>query len=183
MSEPRSLTLYSSWRGLLGGIITPALLIGFAAVSMVVAGRIAIVAMVVLALGLLFLAVTLADMPRHCRLDADGIHRRCLIRSQHLPWERVKALTRAPGPLLSLSRSRPGRRPGRSPGGLTALVGRRRYLLVDVAESTDEYDEIVHSLQTWQPDIPLLAARPFDNTPPTWLYHDKGRGGGPGATG
>ena len=56
-------------------------------------------------------------------------------------------------------------------GGLTAVVGRRRYLLVDRAESLDEYQELFWLVDGLGHDVGIERVLPPDTEiPPTWLY-------------
>ena len=71
-----------------------------------------------------------------------------------------------------LTRTRPGLsafRKGTVVGGLTAVVGRRRYLLTDHVESAAEYDHLEVLLDPHDLLTDRLH-RPGEDTPPTWLY-------------
>lgn len=62
-----------------------------------------------------------------------------------------------------------------APGGLVAVCGRRRYLLVDRSEGAEEFDAVVGGLAAWAPGIAIHALRPPPDWPPTWLYRRRAR--------
>lgn len=159
--EPAPVTLSSSWRVYMAGIVSPVVLFAVATVGTVIADRLAVVPVILYVLGALIAMVSLFDTPRQTVLDAAGIHRRCLLRTHDIEWTTVDAIARAP----ALSRSRARDQGGnaserRVQGGLTAAVGRRRHLLADTAESSHDFDLLRRSLPTWAPDVFLRATPP-----------------------
>ena len=165
MSAPTDATpyvrLYSSWRGVVFAFLTPALLLGVAALA-VLADGFSPVADVIIVLGVGMLAIGLLDFPLYTTLAPSGITRRTLLRAHSIPWTSIAALNRARG----------GRRKRRA-GPLVAAIGRRRYLLVDQVESPDEYEAIRKLCDSDAIPVPLVAIEPAPGTPPTWLYHRK----------
>lgn len=187
--DDSAVTLYSSWRSLVLGILSPSLLIGIAVGGMVVAGQWSFIAATIALVGLVLGLIVLLDMPRRCIFSADGISRVCLLRTQHLRWGSVTRVVRARGRMLSgvasglaglrhLGASDPvaGQDTGRrSLGGLTAVVGRRRYLLVDSVEGAEEYAQLSRSVRKWAPGVAFTRDEPNRDSPPTWMYHKSGR--------
>ena len=58
-----------------------------------------------------------------------------------------------------------------TPGGLTAKVGRRRYLLVDQCESLDEFDRLVDVLDELGDALGVEELIPPPvGVDPTWTY-------------
>ncbi|HLF42418.1 MAG TPA: hypothetical protein VJA46_02690 [Acidimicrobiia bacterium] len=55
-------------------------------------------------------------------------------------------------------------------GGLVAVVGRRRYLLVNQVEGPGEYDELAAAVKKWSAATLLRAARPPESASPSYLY-------------
>jgi hypothetical protein len=92
------------------------------------------------------------------------VQRRMILRRQRLPWTRITAISRG-RPSLS------ARRRDLAPGPLVALVGRRRYLLVDQSESLHEYEDLLVVLRAAgrHDDIEALLP-PADGRVPTWTY-------------
>ncbi len=190
MSEDAApVTLYSSWRSLILGILSPSLLIGIALGAMIMAGRWSFVAAAIGAIGLVLGLIVLLDMPRSCVFSSNGISRLCLLRTHHLPWSTVTRVVRARGRMLSgigssLAGMRHARHAGegsedharnRSLGGLTAVVGKRRYLLVDNVEGAEEYAQLSRSLREWAPAVAFTPDQPNRDSPPTWMYHKSNR--------
>lgn len=169
------LVLHSTWRSLVTGFISPAILVGIGVVSWLVTDRFAVGALVLIGLGSAVMAVAVFDMPRNTVVDADGITRRCLLRHQHLDWDRVSAIVRAPGTLFGGPRNEQARKISRSLGGLTAMVGRRRYLLVDQVESTDEYATLCAVIADHASAVAVRASAPPTDAPPTWTYHQRSK--------
>jgi hypothetical protein len=119
---------------------------------------------VIAGVGVVLLLVALLDYPVASTFDVEGVQRRMVLRRQRLVWSRVAQLTRTRPALVR------GPRPLR-PGGLTAVVGRRRYLLVDQVESLAEYDALMSLLAPLDDELALaLVNRPPDATMPTWTY-------------
>jgi len=167
------LTLYSSWRGLVVGVVAPILLIGFSVGAMISAGRIAVLAVILATVGALLGTIVLFDLPRRSVITNTGITRRCPLRAQLLPWDRITSITRTPGTTFTGYKEPGAGRLSRGMGGLSAVAGKRRYLLLDHIEGPDEYAELVRCLKAWAPGVSLRASPPPDQAPPTWLYHER----------
>lgn len=158
-AAPEPVTLHSSWRGIATAFGSP-LVVLLLGVLAVLEGGPGAFSLAVVGVGLVLGAVSLWDFPLAATLGPRGVVRRCALRRAAVRWERVEALRRAPGPRLRRS----------VPGPLAAAAGRRRWLLVDQAESEAEYDAVVRGLVVWAPGVRVEAARPPADTPPTWLY-------------
>jgi hypothetical protein len=164
VSEPTDeLRVYSTWRGRVVAFASPLALAALGLLAIAARG-VHVLSFVLVVIGGFFLVVSLFDFPISTSFDSDGIVRRTVLRAHRLPWPKVTAITRAPG-----SRMKPRR--ARGPGPLTATIGRRRYLLIDCTEGSDEYDALrarVYSV----PGGPLMQAEPpGEGTAPTWMYH------------
>lgn len=163
-------TVYCSWRGILAAFVTPLLLlaVGLAGISAVGTRTVPVL---ITAFGGGLLLVALFDMPLHTRFDADGVHRRCLLRHHSIPWERVRLLQRARGNLGSYVRLRGSTSDRKPSGGLVAAVGRtKRYQLTDRIESRSEYDMVRDVVRLREGDVEVTAVRPSAKSPPTTLY-------------
>ena len=157
-----SVTLHSSWRGIVSGLIGSTVLVTLG-IAGLAAGRGTTPTVITIA-GILLVAAVTLDLPVACRLDTDGVQRRMMLRRQHIPWSRITALSRG-RPSLS------ARRRDLDPGPLVALIGRRRYLLVDQSESLHEYEDLLDVLRASGrgDDIEALLP-PADSRTPTWTY-------------
>jgi len=160
-ADTESLILHSTWRGVVLGLLGAVVLSGLGVIAVVGSGG-AFLAWLFLAVGASVLGVVLFDFPVASEFDADGVTRRPLLRRHRLDWVDVAQLTRA-RPGLIAARFRPG--------GLTAKVGRRRYLLVDQCESLDEFDALERVLGDRIDDLRFedLLLPPTD-VEPTWTY-------------
>lgn len=162
-STSSSVTLHSSWRGLLfgalGGVLVSAAGV-FSTVSTGGAGG----SIVLLGIGLVIVAVIAFDFPVSSEFTAEGVTRRPLLRRHHIGWNRVDQLTRTRPSLAARARNL-------APGGLVAKVGRRRYLLVDQCESLAEYGRLAELLEA--ADIEVLFEDlivPPSGVDPTYTY-------------
>lgn len=126
------------------------------------------------AIGGVLLCVVAFDYPMTSTIGPDGVTRRCLLRTEHLEWDRIRTIAR-PGarqrffgrssdPLDSTPKVAKGR------SGLVAEVGKRPHLLVDQLESPAEFEAVELGLRAWAPNLTMRASRPVEGTPPTWLY-------------
>ena len=159
-----TLTLHSSWRGIITSYVGSLIVLGLGVLTLAVNGVTA-VPVVITILGVLFVLGVAFDYPIASVFDADGVTRRATLRRHRIEWDDVRQLTRT-RPGLSAFRK------GAVVSGLTAVVGRRRYLLTDHAESAVEHDQLEalldpHDLQTDR------LRRPGEDRPPTWLYRRK----------
>lgn len=159
-----SVTIHSTWRTLLSSLIGAGLLFAGGLYGTIASGG-HWFPIVLLALGAIFLLIVLVDFPLASRFSVDGVERRMVLRRHFIPWSRVRQLTRT-RPGVSMAERR------LNPGGLSVLIGKRRYLLADRSESPDEFDALEELLEDavgddigWE-----LLMRPNDGTPPTWLY-------------
>ena len=158
-----SVTLHSSWRGLLGSAFgaTAVLAAGLFGVAL---GGWRVFPTVLVVVGAVFVAIVLLDYPVATTISHRGIDRRMVVWRQHLGWDRVRLITRV----------RPGITPrlrGAEHGGLAAVVGRRRILLVDQPESPAEFDQLYRIAGDRADDLGLHnRLRTGDGTNPTWLY-------------
>jgi hypothetical protein len=158
-----AVTLHSSWRGIGAAVASGVLLTGLGSWAMV-ASDFRVLPTVIAGVGVVLLVVALLDYPVASTFDVSGVRRRMVLRRQWLPWHRVKQLSRTRPALVR------GPRPLR-PGGLIAVVGRRRYLLVDQVESPAEFDALLAVLAPLHDELALvLVNRPPDATVPTWTY-------------
>ncbi len=158
------LTLHSGWRGILLSYLGATAVFVAGVVSVAGVG-VRVVPVGLLIVGLVFLVGVVVDYPISTRFSIDGVQRRALARHHVIRWEAVTALTRARPSIRVAQR-------GFAPGGLTAVVGRRNYLLVDRVESGGEYDRLDSLLRSWNVDHGL-GMRPSDNVVPTWMYRRK----------
>lgn len=157
-----SVTLHSSWRGIVTSAIGAFLLL-IAGVAVVSGSGWQTLPTLVLAAGVVLSLVVLLDYPIASSFDAHGVTRRMLLRRHHLSWSRMDQLSRArPGVVAGL------RKLGH--GGLVGVVGRRRYLLTDRCESADEFLVLERLLDEVDPSLLEQVPRPRLGTNPTWLY-------------
>ena len=158
----RSVTLHSSWKGVILSAVGAACVFVFGLGITLSSGG-ATVAVGVLVLGSVLLATVLFDYPVSSRFTSEYVERRAILRRQTIAWDRVDQLTRA----------RPGIAGLRSltPGGLTAKVGRRRYLLVDQCEAMSEFDALGEVLVDRYVELGVdEMIPPRTETDPTWTY-------------
>ena len=155
------MTLHASWRGVVTSC-AGALVVLTAGALVVASVGFRVLPSLVLVAGAAFTLIVLFDYPIAATFDADGVTRRMLLRRHRMPWSRVD----------QLSRSRPGFVGSRklSHAGLVAVVGRRRYMLVDRCESPDEFAELERILDPVDVSILDSVPRPHEAAPPTWLY-------------
>lgn len=167
--------LHTSWSGLSGAAITPVALAVIGGWS-IAAGGASAVPVAVVVVGAVLGAVVLFDYPYAARIGADGVTRRCLARSHHLAWDRIVALERTRPSTMTVVRNLSGRDEAQVSGGLVARgAGKRRWLLVDRAESRMEYDALQELLATADVPVVLRAPRPHATAPPTYLYRRRRR--------
>ena len=137
------------------------MLIGVGVLALI-GGGVGVVSIVLLVFGVGLLVVSLFDFPMSTTLAEDCLRRRTPLRTQRIEWDEITAINRARGGRVS-----------KRIGPLAAAVGRRRYLLVDRAESAMEYGQL-QALLT-EVAVPFTAVTPNAETAPTWLYHEKRR--------
>jgi hypothetical protein len=175
---PEPLVLHTSRLRLTVAYLGPTALVAIAIGGMIDNARFSVVALVVLVVGAAIGAVAALDYPCSSRFGPDGIARRCLVRVPCLPWSSVDALTRSADMWVAARTDLPGasrrnepllarRRP---PGGLVAMRGRRRYLLVGQVESRAEFECLVRGLAEWAPSVTVLAESPPEDIAPTTIF-------------
>jgi hypothetical protein len=111
--------------------------------------------LVVLALAVLALAVLVLDLPRRTEIHPHGLARVCLLRTEHVAWERVLAIERQRR-LLG----------GQASGGLVARGRRARWLLSTPAEPPQVHDRLRAALAQHAPHVRLVAPPPASTTDP-----------------
>lgn len=140
--------------------------------------------------GLVLAAVLVLDYPVTTVFGAEGIERRCLLRTERLEWDRLQSVARVKksrgrsfdrvaglGGLAGRTRSPgPEGEPQRVSSGLVAEAGKRPHLLTDRIESRPEFEALEAGMKIWAPGLALRASRPADEVPATFSY--KRRAGG-----
>lgn len=158
-----SVTFHSSWRGIILNT-SGALLVLAAGVWSVSSGGVNVVSVAVLLMGLGLVAVVLFDYPIASTFSVDGVVRRMMLRHQHISWDRIDQLSRTRPKLLASFRKL-------GHGGMVAVIGKRRYLLVDHCESRDEFKELERLVDERAEEFGLWEVpRPAKGTAPTWVY-------------
>lgn len=130
-------------------------------------------------------SIVLLDYPVATSFDRRGVVRRCALRRHAIPWSRIDGLSRtADSAVVELGSSTTGSAAGSDgrsgatarrsvrgrPAGLVAVVGRRRYLLVNQSESRTECDRLRGLMEVWDTLEVWRAGHPDEDQPPTWLY-------------
>lgn len=162
-----AVALHTSWRGRFISVVPPALLLGGGLWGFSQGGR--LVAIILIVLGGSLLVVGLFDYPWRTIIGPDGIERRCLLRTERLPWNRVTAVAR-PRSTKAVQRVA-------GKAGLVAEVGKRRYLLTNRCESGFEYEAIQGVVERSGGGVLLRASEPPDEVAPTWMYQRRVDGG------
>ncbi len=158
-----SVTLHSTWTGIVMSYVGAALFVAFA-VGLLAVSEVNVVTVGLLVTSVAFAAVALFDLPLAAEFRRDGVVRRTALRHQFIDWDRVTRLRRLRVGLLRT------RRDGRG-GGLVAAINGRKYVLVDTMESAIEFDELRRVLVEWADALGLNGQmRPPDGRSPTWLY-------------
>lgn len=171
-TESGELVLYSSIRGSISGLAAPLLLLLAAAAGWWRQPRVGTGMAIALGLAVVLLLAFLLDHPQRAVFDHTGVTRVCWWRHHHIGWTRIDRLSRGRGSALANPRRKEG--PSvRATGPLVAVVGRRRYLLIDQCESRNEYEALRRSLEGWGVKASLAATPPPLDAPPTDLYRRK----------
>jgi hypothetical protein len=161
-----SITIHSSWRGVVGGFFGAGV-IALGGTYGVVAAGFRSFPVIVLVIGWGLVAVMALDFPVASTFSSEAVERRMVLRRQRFGWRPDDRLSRT-APKIILGERR------LEHGGLTLIRGKRRYLLVDRPESGAEYDELVRVLEAPGAAGAQLGAsrlpRPADSLPPSWLY-------------
>ena len=142
----------------------PLVLLGLAAAA-VANGGLNLAGGIVLVLGLGLALVVLLDLPLRVELDRTGVTRHCVVRTEHVPWDAVSAVTRAH---QRPQRQRRGRDEPPAPRRHTGLVlrkgARRHVLLVDRCESHAEW-AVVRRIVRDTPAAFTAGEPPLDQPP------------------
>lgn len=172
--------IYSSIRGQLTAIVTPAILIAIGTLGVAIGGP-NVIAIFILFVGVILAIGTLIDYPRRSEFTDSGIDRVAFLRRHHLDWVDIEQLDRT-NPFLIGRRFRRSRRiededePKVPRGaGLVAVNGRRRYLLTNAREGRDEFDQLAALVKSAAPEVKLLARRPAQDAAPSSLYRRRRR--------
>ncbi len=103
----------------------------------------------VLAASSVALGVLLLDLPRRTELGPDGVVRVCLLRREHIVWDRVVAVERQRRSLA-----------GPGSGGLVLRGRRGRWLLTTAAEPPSVHAALVRLLAAHAPSVRMRAEPP-----------------------
>ena len=165
-ADQPSITLHSTWHFLIGSA-TGAGALAVAGTYGVFAAGFNAITTIVFAAGWISVAVVVLDLPMASTFSSAGVRRRMLLRRQFLAWQSSDSLVRARSAVVRQEAKL-------SQGGLVLRRGRRKYLLVDKAESEDEFAAVLDLVNTSgspgaSVDLSSLPA-PSSSTPPTWLY-------------
>ena len=157
-----SVTLHASWRGIAASY-SGALILLTAGALVVGSVGFRVLPTLVLVAGVAATVIVLIDYPVAVTFDAEGLTRRSLLRRQRMRWPDIDQLSRSrPGVVMGIRRF--------SHGGLVAVVGRRRYMLVDRCESADEFAALERIVDPVDATILERVPRPHPKVDPTWLY-------------
>lgn len=161
MSDADQITIHSSWRGVLTSFLGAGLLTLVGAIAVSSNGWRLLPAAILVG-GMVLLVGAIFDYPIAATFDRCGVTRRSLVRRHRIEWDDVDQLTRTRPGIFTLRRKV-------VQGGLTAALGRRRYLLTDAVESLNEHEVLARVLEQHDLEFDRLL-RPPDDVPPTWLY-------------
>jgi hypothetical protein len=167
-----ALTLHSSWRMVIGGYVGPVALLAVVVFASVQRGF-GPVAIVMGGVAVVLLAILLLDVPVATRFDPQGVERRMPLRHQRFAWTDIRQFTRASGRFVSTARWSSDREVRLNRGGLVAVIGRRRYLLVDQPESRAEFGRLQELLERVAPELTDDSLMPPSDASPTYLYRRK----------
>jgi len=168
MAEQAPVRLYSSWRGILGGLF------GAVAVAMLglvgVAGGGGWLSISVAIFGAVLLAIMLLDFPLSSQFHSAGITRRMVLRHQLLAWDRIDRLERSG---RARRRSVKTATSTLGTGGVVARLGRRRYLVCNQVEGAEEFEQIRRLLDENAPGLANDLGPPGEHRVPTSLYRQR----------
>jgi hypothetical protein len=158
-----SITLHSSWRGVVGGTLM-SFFLAFGGLLGALGSDFNAVPVVLMVIGLVLVGVMLLDFPVSSRFTAVGVQRRMMIRRQNFEWSHKTRLSRSRPSVVKMTQHL-------EHGGLALVKGRRRYLLVDRPESATEFDVMRKIIDSGTVDVGQdFLLRPGDKVAPTWLY-------------
>jgi hypothetical protein len=164
-----SVVVHSSWRGIVLASLGPVALILIGGLPTIF-GQPHPIGLTVLAIGVVLGIVVAFDYPLASRFNESGIERHCMCRRDRRAWPSIDRLTRTADMRSWSSTGRSGfRKPG-VPGGLAAVCGKRRILLVNQPESADEFTAVRKVVLEHAPHVSIDAGDPHVGTAPTWLY-------------
>ncbi len=127
----------------------------------------AVVPSIFIVLAVVATGIALFDLPRAILFDTEGVHRRCLLRTHMIEWDRVGALERVPRApfqprrVFGMILHGTGEPSVTAPKGLVLRVGRkRRYLLLNRAERPDQWDLLSSRIKIWAPHVSIPRRPP-----------------------
>jgi len=166
-NDGRSITLHSSWTGLILNSMG-ALLLFVVAIVLAIVNGLSWLPAVLFVLGVVVAGVLAYDMPIATTFDSDGILRRAALRHHRLEWDDVNRVRRGRAGVVR-NRSQNTR------GGLVAWSGRKPYVLSDKMESTIEFDQLRDLLGHKLADSVGIDAglRPLRERSPTWTHRNE----------
>lgn len=161
-----TVTLHSSWTGVVSVAVGAGLLDLVSLAAFVTIG-LSVGTSVFAAVAVACTLLVLLELPVAAVFGPAGVVRVSPVRRAFLPWGRVTKLTRLRRGVLRTSKSAPV-------GGLVAMLGSRRVVLVDRMEGPEEFEELVQVLGPVGEDLLVdeLAVPPLEQTP-TWMYRRK----------
>ncbi len=148
------------------GVFSPTVLIILGTWGLVRAGELRVVPMILLVLGIFMALVAAFDIPILIRVDGEGVHRRCIARSQTFGWDEVVAFRRPRGrrgrrgvgesTAANVEQSGAMGNPRTGRGGLVLeTTERRQYLLSTGRERPDTYVGIESAVSRYAPGLSL----------------------------
>ncbi len=159
---PAPVTLHSTWRGIVLSSVGAIAVLAIGIFSVVSGGWGVLSAGVVL-IGMALAAVALLDYPIASTFDEHGVTRRMALRRHVITWSSIDQLSRTrPGTVQNLRKL--------AHGGLVAVRGRRRYLLVDQCESLDEFNAVAAFAVYDGDDLADAVPMPPSAMTPTWIH-------------
>ena len=161
MTDP-SVTLHSSWRRIVAAAVGASVVL-LAGILVVAGAGWRVIPTATLVFGVALVAIVLFDYPVASTFDEDGVTRRMVLRRQRLRWDRIDSLSRTRPALVSGFRKL-------AQGGLVAVAGRRRYLLVDRCESLEEYEAVQRAMGERAMGLMATTPEPPAGMVPTWWY-------------
>jgi hypothetical protein len=158
-----SITLHSSWRGVVVGTVV-SFLLAIAGLLGALSSDFNPVPVVLMVIGLILVGVMVFDFPVSSRFTALGVQRRMILRRQTFAWSDETRVSRSRPSVVKLTQRL-------EHGGLALVKGRRRYLLVDRPEGVAEFDAMRKIIDAGDFDVGQdFLLRPGDKVAPTWMY-------------
>jgi hypothetical protein len=119
----------------IGAAAAGAVILVIIAVAMLVSWGVTVGSVIVGVLAVVVVGVALYDLPLSAEFSAEGVERRAALRRHHIPWSKVRRVSRMRSGIIRTLRHE-------VKGGLVADVSGKSVLLVDRTESPVEFDEI-----------------------------------------